>query len=254
MLIGDSAYPLSVYPTEWKGEPIVGWGFYIGGDTPHVWTLAEIARLKQTYQFLLPIYTRSNPQSANPASDASATIKQLAYISAPKNILVQLDYEAAIDSAFESSYGNTLKNAGYIMELYGQSSTVTQNALPYGGYDIAVWTGSDYAPTSTGDQFIDVGLYDLNDFKSSAPLWNTRPAPVVIPPTPAMAPKETDVFVIRSIQGSSAIWGQVGGRYWHIASPADLDAYRAAFTKAGMAIVSLEVSAAEHANVLAGVA
>jgi hypothetical protein len=179
VLIGDSAYPLATYPTTWNGEKIVGWGFYIGGDTPHVWTLAEVQKLKQTYQYLLPIYTRSNPSSAEQENDLNLALQSLKDYGIPTGTIVQWDYETAVDSSYEEYINAGLVKAGYFMELYGSSSTVVQNQIPSGGYDKAAWTGKDYAPDSTADQFVDVGPYDLNDFQSSAKLWNLQEIPII---------------------------------------------------------------------------
>jgi hypothetical protein len=76
MLIADSAYPQASYPASWNGQPIVGWGFYIGGNTPHRWSAAEVAVLKAHYRYLLPIYTCSNPGSRNAAADAAAATEE----------------------------------------------------------------------------------------------------------------------------------------------------------------------------------
>jgi len=62
------------------------------------------------------------------------------------------------------------------------------------------------------------------------------------------------MIIIRSIAGSDAIYAQVGGRYWHVATPADLEAYRTAAKTAGVPVLQLQVSAAEHANLLAAAA
>jgi hypothetical protein len=213
MLIGDSAYPLALYPTEWNGEPIVGWGFYIGGNTPHVWTVDEVAVLKKTYQYLLPIFTKSDPQSANSITDTSAAIKQLLLLDAPEEILVQWDLESAVDSVYTGVVNTVMHAAGYEVELYGSSSTVMQNAIPYGGYDTADWTSKDYAPTSTGDQFIDVGTYDLNDFKSSAPLWNMKPVLVSTPTVSVPATDEDENMSVTSTGGRAGLSFASGSRH-----------------------------------------
>ena len=49
----DAAYPPA------KPPAADGVCIYIGGDTPHVWTLAEIEA--QPARYRLPIFVRSNP-------------------------------------------------------------------------------------------------------------------------------------------------------------------------------------------------
>lgn len=178
MLVADSAYPLTTYPATWNGQPIVGWGFYLGGNTPHVWTAGEVAELKRHYRFLLPIYTCSNPADRDPQIDGHEAVTALQALGVPRGpLLVQLDYETAVDSAYEAEFGAVLAAAGYVLELYGSASTVAQNLRPDGGYDEAAWTGRDAPPADTADQFADVGLYDLNDFRPTAPLWDVTATP-----------------------------------------------------------------------------
>lgn len=190
MLIADSAYPPKTYPPSWNGQPIVGWGFYIGGNTPHVWTAAEVAELKSRYRYLLPIYTCSNPANRDAVVDAHAAVTALQSFGL-RGCLVQLDYETAVDSAYESEFGAVLAAAGYVLELYGSATSVAKNLRPDGGYDEASWTGRDTPPTDTADQFVDVGAYDLNDFRPSAPLWDTT-APTPAAPAAAIE-EETDM-------------------------------------------------------------
>lgn len=230
MLIGDSAYPPSTYPTTWKTQSIVGWGFYIGGNTPHVWTVAEVAELKKHYRYLLPIYTRSDPQSASPSADALAAIKQLQLLGVPEGTLVQLDYETAVDSSYEQAFGTTLATAGYILELYGSKSTVVQNAVPAGGYDEADWTGTDTPPVSTADQFANFPTYDLNDFRSDAKLWDTRP---VAPPNPVPTAGTPAVKVLQTLLNQDGAHLSVDGEYGPLSKAALLAALRGQNVRSG---------------------
>lgn len=190
MLIADSAYPLTTYPPTWNGVPIEGWGFYLGGNTPHVWTSQEVAALALRYRYLLPIYTCSNPAGRDPAADARQFVDELRALGVPRGVLVQLDYETAIDSAYEIEFAAALRAAGYVVELYGSASTVAQNLRPDGGYDAAAWTGRDTPPADTAEQFVDVGAYDLNDFRPTAPLWDVTAQ--TIPAAPVAAIEEDD--------------------------------------------------------------
>ena len=192
IILGDSAYPLATYPTTWNGLAVGGWGFYIGGNTPHTWSAAEVAALKTHYRYLLPIYTCSNPGSRNAAADAADAIAHLRALDIPVGTEVQLDYETAVDSAYEQAFDKALRVAGYSLILYGSASTVVKNARPSAGYNEAGWTGKAYAPADAADQFVDTGAFDLNEFATDASLWDTRP-PAPIQAAPAAATEEDDM-------------------------------------------------------------
>jgi len=218
LIIGDSAYALSEYPTEWNGLPIVGWGFYIGGNTPHVWTAAEVALLKAAphIRYLIPIFTRSVPgDAAQGQSDAAWALEAMQQLGQPKGTIVQLDYESAVDAAYEVAFDATVRADGYLMELYGSASTVVKNPEPSGGYDEAAWTGRDYAPTSTGDQFTDTGPFDLNDFRTDAPLWDLHPAPIAQEETVKLyaAPRSNAPGAVKDV----FVFGN--GQYTHVSDP-----------------------------------
>lgn len=210
MLVGDSAGPLTAYPTSWSGKPIVGWGFYLGGDTPHPWTDAEVAELKRHYRYLLPIYTRSDPQgTAEAAADAAAALARMRGLGQPRGTLVQLDYETAVAAAYEQNFDAAVVAAGYRTELYGSATTVVRNPRPSGGYDEADWTGADGAPGSTAVQFADEGGFDLNDFADDAPLWDTRPP--AAPPEPQEVPVIIVEFAKPPLPGGTDTWAVWSG-------------------------------------------
>lgn len=201
MLIGDSAYPPATYPTEVGGKPVVGWCVYIGGNTPHVWTEAEIAHLmaQPWCRYVLPVYVRSRPTGVDQAQrDAAAAIAWSKAHNQPRGTLVMWDYETAVNSAYELAVDAALRAGdGDLEVLYGSKSTVVQNTAPSGGYDEADWTGADHAPASMAVQFLATAGYDMNDFRDSAPLWDLHPAPPA-PTTAAHAALEEDSMLIES--------------------------------------------------------
>src|ERR1700677_2653352 len=179
MLIGDSAFPPATYPTQFQGEPVVGWVVYIpGGDAYHGWSQAEIEELKAQpwCQFVLPCFVRSNPQGApQAAQDAAAVAAWSRAQGQPAGTLVMTDYETAVDSPYEVTFDQDLHaDDGDEEILYGSKATVVQNTAPSGGYDEADWTGVDSAPGSMATQFYSGADYDLNDFRADAPLWRIR--------------------------------------------------------------------------------
>lgn len=121
-------------------------------------------------------------------------------------------------------------------------------------YWVAEYDGVRTIPAGAiGKQYADnlmLGLpWDESVVADHWPGINPLPAP-----PPVLTISEDPVIIIRSIAGSDAIWAQVGGRYWHVATPADLEAYRTQAKAAGIPVMQLEVSAAEHANLLAATA
>lgn len=199
MLIIDCAYPLADYPKSYQNTPIVGGSFYCGGNTPHIWTATEVAVLRSTYQFLLPIYVCSDPASRNATNDANDLLGDLKAFGVPKGCLVMLDYETAEDDSYETVFASVLAKAGYTEILYGSGSTVTKNTRPSGGYDEAIWIGKiPVTLPSTAQQIEDVGSYDVNDFGATAPLWNTKtnlPNGAVVPP-----PANSGTAAVKALQ------------------------------------------------------
>lgn len=177
MLVIDCAFPLTSYPKSYQGQPITGGSYYTAGDTPHIWTATEVAVLKQNYTFVLPIYVCSNPASRNATTDANEFAGDLKAFGAPKGIGVMLDYETAVDDAYETVFTSVMAKNGYLVILYGSGDTVIKNTRPASGYDEAVWTGKIPVSLPAGavaEQFVDEGSYDVNSFSANAPLWNTK--------------------------------------------------------------------------------
>lgn len=183
ILIGDSAYPPAVYPTAWNGKPISGWCVYAGGNTPHVWPDAEIARLmaQPWCRYIVPIFTRSNPPTGSAAIsqamlDAGEMVDWALVHKQPSGTLFMVDAETAVNSIYFETVNQTLLSKIHLKEIiYGSKSTVTKNARPSGGYDEASWTFQDTVPDDTASQFASYALYDVNRFASKAPLWDLHP-------------------------------------------------------------------------------
>lgn len=220
ILLGDSSTPLG-QPSGWQypkwfgspASPISGWGFYIGGDTPHVWTDAEIAALP--YRYRLPIFTRSNPNGAVGAGVDSADIIRWAQEHRqPKGTLIQIDLETAVDPAYVSTLSTGVAGAGWKIIAYGSAAYVTGNPAPAGGYNVATWTGR--APTTQetmGEQFADIGPYDLNSFLPYAPLWDTLGGTSMLP-------------MIYRVTGDATVWMlHPAGLMWAISDPVALQSY-----------------------------
>lgn len=241
VVIGDSAWPPAAYPTSIDGKPVVGWCVYIGGNTPHVWTDAEIAHLKAQpwCRYLVPIFTRSNPQGADPVADADAAIAWARAHGQPSGTKTMWDGETAVDSAYYTAVDQRLQSQAGLHEiLYGSKASVTQNARPSGGYDEASWTGVPYDPVDEADQFGSWASYDLGEFKTDE-LWDLRPVP---------APDSSTVLEddMRMWKASNAdpIYAVCDGKLWHVGAAPDAAVYES------KGVPLYVVSAAELAKVL----
>lgn len=177
-----------------EGDGVEVLGFYIGGDTPNVPQLTQVDALGTRY--LLPIYTRDDPERVAVESDAQAAIKHLGLIGAPKGIAVGLDLEMAVDGQWVQDFNDILGAAGYRVIAYGSRSTLEKNPRPSAGYWDADWTGEPHLNEgSTATQYASDAMakrpYDLSLVASDAPLWDTHAAAVTkpAPPTTAADPK-----------------------------------------------------------------
>jgi hypothetical protein len=151
--------------------------FYIGGDTPHIATDAEIAG--QSARWRLPIYTCDNPSQRNPTLDALSAVSWLRRHTVPPGSALGLDYEMAKDSAYLIAFDKVVQSAGYTTLLYGSLSTVESNAQPSAGYWTASWTGRPHIdPRAAATQYTNEKPgqpFDLSVVSDSLVLWDTQP-------------------------------------------------------------------------------
>lgn len=212
----DSAYPLT------NPLPVDGVCFYIGGNTVHRWTKAEINA--QPARYRLPIYVRSNPANASATADVTEAVTYLHAIGAPRGCLVAWDTEMADDPGYINAVYRALSGAGYKLIVYGSQSVVTREGNPDGLYWGADWTGSRHL--HSGDvmtQYVSFASYDESEAESGLPFWDTRPgspkpvpSPVPMPgwqealmqSLPTLAPGASGILV-KTIQGLCCARGYV---------------------------------------------
>lgn len=147
---------------------------YIGGDTPHIWTMAEINAQRARYR--LPVWVRSDPAVASVAADVARAVAQLKAIGAPAGCLVALDSETAADPGYVKTFYGLLHLAGYPLIDYGSQDTVFGNENPDGYYWGADWTGTPHI--ASGDQmtqYVSFTGYDESLAKPTLPFWDTAP-------------------------------------------------------------------------------
>jgi peptidoglycan hydrolase-like protein with peptidoglycan-binding domain len=188
-----------------------GYAFYIGGDTPHVYTLPEVVSLKAKYRYLLPIFVRSNPPGPGAASDVVAAVIRLRTIGAPAGCLVALDSETSIDAAYVRAFFAGLKLAGYVLIDYGSQAFVMGNKNPDGYYWGADWT--DRPHLHSGDvmtQYVSFQADDVSLASSALPFWDTHAGPVPDPPPAVPGWQEAMVNALPVLQsGSKDVAGQI---------------------------------------------
>lgn len=193
LLFYDAAFPPLSHPANADGV-----AFYIGGDTPHTWSLEEIAAQKVRYR--LPIYVRSDPVTANASADAAEAIVRLGMISAPRGTLVALDSETSADADYVRTFVGTLNKAGHPVIDYGSVSTVFGNDNPDGYYWGAHWTSKAHLePGTQMTQWVATGAYDESTALATLPFWDTRPPSnsiVLIMPTIGLG--ATGIYVRRA--------------------------------------------------------
>lgn len=166
----DAAVP-PASPPEADGAAV-----YIGGDTPHVWTRADVEGTKVRY--LLPVFVRSNPAQASAAVDAGAALAALHNLGVPKGSLVSWDTETAADPAYMRVVYDLIVGAGYKLMDYGSQDDLFANELPVGGYYWgADWTGTahiDQGDAGTQYENLAAAGIDLSVFKPGLPFWDTK--------------------------------------------------------------------------------
>jgi hypothetical protein len=171
----DAAYPENI-----RGGPYDVVAFYIGGDTPHVWTKQELDARPERYR--LPIYVRSNPPGPGASADVSDAMAQLTYLGAPKGILVAWDSETSQDAQYVRDVFTLVKAAGDVLMDYGSESTVYANHNPDGYYWSADWTGTPHKnPGSVETQYVSFSGYDESLAQSALPFWDTRRSRIPLP-------------------------------------------------------------------------
>lgn len=165
----DSAYPPANPPANMDGV-----GGYIGGDTPHTWSVTDWN--SQHVRYRLPIFVRSNPAGASAAADVGAALMQLRNIGAPGGILIAWDMETAADPAYIKAVYNLITKDGYKLIVYGSQSSVFGNENPDGLYWGADWTSvPGLKPGNAITQFVSFNSYDEDTASATLPYWDKNP-------------------------------------------------------------------------------
>lgn len=186
----DAAFPPVSEPPGMDGV-----AFYIGGDTPHMWSREQVDATSE--RFRLPIFVRSNPQSANALQDAKSARAQLAVLGAPHGILVALDSETSVDPNYVANFYYDMRSAGFPVIDYGSVSSVFGNNIPDGYYWGAHWTNRPHLDPGTDmTQWEALGAYDESLAVSTLPFWDTHATPLsLMPVLPLLREGDTGHYV-----------------------------------------------------------
>jgi hypothetical protein len=166
----DASTPGSI-----KSGPYDGVCYYLGGDTPHVWTKPELDARPERYR--LGIWVRSDPIGvAQAMTDAVHCLAQLAFMGQPKGTLVCIDMETAEDPTYVAAFSANILSGGYKLIAYGTQDDVFGNDNPDGLYFGAAWTGVSHI--ASGDQmtqYVSFTGYDVDLAEATLPLWDMKP-------------------------------------------------------------------------------
>jgi hypothetical protein len=110
---------------------------YVGGDTPHVWTISEWERFAGLRK--LPVYVHSQRTKVTTGhDDAMLALSQLQKIGCPPGSRVAVDTETLVDIPHVSGFFRTMRFFGYYVWVYGSADTVFGNPV-CNGYWVAAY-------------------------------------------------------------------------------------------------------------------
>lgn len=145
-------------PPRWL-EAVSG---YIGGDTPHIWTRQEWA--KMGIRRKLPIWVNNNPGPNAAWNDGWAILQSLYQLGVPKLSPVVLDIETLIDPAYVLGVFRIVHDFGYKLLVYGSQGTLFNNPA-CDGYWVATLDGVAQMlphPHVKATQYVDRGEEDTS--------------------------------------------------------------------------------------------
>lgn len=140
----DAAYPpAAAYP---GSDAVAG---YIGGNTPHIWTLAEWQRFLHLVQF--PIWV--GYQESDPVTHGQSAAKAMRDLGWRPNAEIRraciLDFETEVNTAWVDTFASEIWTAGYETLVYGSADTVVNNPEKEGRW-IALYDNQASIPPLPG--------------------------------------------------------------------------------------------------------
>lgn len=155
--------------------------FYIGGDTPHVWSLREVMEQPTRYKGPIFVHTGQDTEEAG-KMDSGLILSALTSYGVPKGVTVWIDTETNLYHAYLETINRIVTAEGWTVGNYGSLRFVILNPPTSGGRWSADWRdiqqldpGHDIRMTQFADAAILGTDYDGDVTDSSAALWDTRP-------------------------------------------------------------------------------
>ena len=185
---------------------------YVGGDTPHPWTDADIATMDEKYLF--PTWVRSNPSGFSGAAEAATFAAWLHGHHATPGSTVCLDLETAVDAVYVDAFNLGMRAAGFKVCKYGSKGFIFGNPQTDGGTFVADPTGSPHMVTegdTVATQWGFEGGFDMSLVKDTVPLWQVR-GTTPPPPPPPSSTKEVTVNVTLPVVQKGMDDNQLTGR------------------------------------------
>ena len=134
---------------------------YIGGNTPHVWTLAEWQRFGELRQLPIWVYGQGSTSAVGEGFTAADRAVKLGWKpDLPAGTLkhrrvIVLDMETDIDAPFVRGFAAEVHRQGFGCWVYGSKATVYSD--PHvDGYWVALWDGKaslEALPDAVAHQF-----------------------------------------------------------------------------------------------------
>lgn len=113
--------------------------FYIGGNTPHVWTQQQIEMQTARYRHPVWVYDPARPGTDNGIIDGHKAVAQLQALKVPTGVAVSLDMETHEDAAYVDGARSVIASTGYWTSVYGSLDFIRANPRWGGGYWVADW-------------------------------------------------------------------------------------------------------------------
>lgn len=151
--MADASNPAGVLPGQ-------AFAFYIGGNTPHVWTAAQVRR--QGARPALPIWVHGLGQRAN--DEAAVAVMMLHRLGVAAGSPVAIDMETSVDPDYVDIFTEYVNLYNYWCVVYGSTSTLFANPRR-GGYWAATLNGrEEMLPGAdiVATQWKDFGAYDMS--------------------------------------------------------------------------------------------
>jgi Putative peptidoglycan binding domain len=172
--MGDSSVPV-VPPAR---LPV--YAFYLGGDTPHVWTPAEVAAISA--RWALPIWVNTSP-AADGAQIGADFLTRCRQLGMPMGSTLALDIENVDQPAVIEGCDQIVRGAGHHLMTY-ESKGALASMDGFNGYRwVADWTGTPHLfPGSVATQYASAAMagtpWDCSLIDATMPLWQINPPAV----------------------------------------------------------------------------